>query len=807
MQPSITHNGVAQQERPIGRSALDARSPITRATGEPDADPLDHEEPDNPELEALEPAVVISPAARLGGLLAVSVIEAVSIYLWLRLHVDGEVWWGLLALLVGEMVETVVLQRFVRLGGLRRWGESAPGPVGAHHLRQLHWRLGIAGNTETAIWVLWVVCVLELGLWEPIAAAGLLVAMHLKHQMEVAAIRDTRFRSGLFSGKGLLGTALEVGGAVACLVLITEGQLLLAAVVLGAGLLLEHFLLIGILVWEIGARDIRLPRDRRWKSPSRPTPALAAYVASHFAPFWRLVQSIGPLQRLLNRVAINRLIGRIEPRPNPLSTLMPYTSWASLTERTYSSRHLPAVSPDAKRPPSPAIEDVARAFLRDDFVVCRKTTVLFTYFAQWLTDGILRTERDGTRVDRDGKPILRDTTKNESNHDIDVAQLYGLNRKATNQLRTGRGLLRSQTINGEEYPPYYYMLDEDGEHVLDKHGKPTPHPDFSELPAPLLPPMAPEAEAEVKKTVFAMGTDTSNLGFIALNVLFLREHNRIAKRLGTEYPAWDDDRVFETARNVLTVLVLKIVVEDYINHINPTYFQFRVAPGSYGDAPWYRQNWVAIEFNLLYRWHCLVPSIFHLDGKPLAVTQLLSNTPLLTSTGLGRLLGAASAQAAGRMCLFNTDSFLVEVAETPSIGQARKAGLASYNDYRRLCRHPPVASFAEISSNPKVQHKLAELYPGGVEDVEFFVGLFAEDLGPNDVLPPLMMTMVAFDAFSQALTNPLLAPRVFNEETFSPAGMKIIKDTSRLSDVVQRNVPAQSEPYFVSMTRRGYKHV
>ena len=30
--------------------------------------------------------------------------------------------------------------------------------------------------------------------------------------------------------------------------------------------------------------------------------------------------------------------------------------------------------------------------------------------------------------------------------------------------------------------------------------------------------------------------------------------------------------------------------------------------------------------------------------------------------------------------------------------------------------------------------------------------------------------MVGVDAFSQALTNPLLAPRVFNEQTFSPLG-------------------------------------
>ncbi|MEA2137243.1 MAG: prostaglandin-endoperoxide synthase 2, partial [Solirubrobacteraceae bacterium] len=496
--------------------------------------------------------------------------------------------------------------------------------------------------------------------------------------------------------------------------------------------------------------------------------------------------------------AINALIGRIEPRPNPLSTMASYTSWASLTDRTWSSRHLPAAamhrSPTEGPPTSAA---VASSFRRDEMVESPKTTVLFTYFAQWLTDGILRTQRGGPTTAAEGTPVVRNTKKNESNHDIDLAQLYGLNRAATDQLRTGRGLLKTQQINGEDYPPYYYApAGADGEFVA--------KPEFDELPPPLL---LGTMDFEQKRTLFAMGTDTRNIGFMSLNVLFLREHNRIARRLGEEYPSWDDDRVFETARNVLTVLVLKITIEEYINHINPNCFEFRLIPGSFPNEPWYRPNWVAIEFNLLYRWHCLVPSIFQLGGKQLELRQLLSDTSVLTSVGLGSLLTAASTQPAGRMCLFNTDKLLVDVAEIASIEQARNADLASYNDYRRLCRHPPVASFAEISSDPRIQQHLAALYPGGVEDVEFYVGLFAEDLGPNDVLPPLVMTMVAFDAFSQALTNPLLCPRVFNEETFSAVGMSIIDGTTCISDIVQRNVPQRSEPHFVSMTRRGYKRV
>ena len=72
------------------------------------------------------------------------------------------------------------------------------------------------------------------------------------------------------------------------------------------------------------------------------------------------------------------------------------------------------------------------------------------------------------------------------------------------------------------------------------------------------------------------------------------------------------------------------------------------------------------------------------------------------------------------------------------------------------------------------------------------------------MLPPLIGRMVAIDAFSQAFTNPLLAPRVFNPGTFSPLGWSLIRTTSALSDLVHRNVPDRARPLKVTMTRSDW---
>ena len=92
---------------------------------------------------------------------------------------------------------------------------------------------------------------------------------------------------------------------------------------------------------------------------------------------------------------------------------------------------------------------------------------------------------------------------------------------------------------------------------------------------------------------------------------------------------------------------------------------------------------------------------------------------------------------------------------------------------------------------------------GSVDEIEFYPGLFAEDVRPNAVLPSLIGRLVAIDAFSQAFTNPLLSPRIFNPQTFSPLGWELIRDTSTLSDMLHRNVPGD-RAYEVTMTRRDW---
>jgi prostaglandin-endoperoxide synthase 2 len=286
--------------------------------------------------------------------------------------------------------------------------------------------------------------------------------------------------------------------------------------------------------------------------------------------------------------------------------------------------------------------------------------------------------------------------------------------------------------------------------------------------------------------------------------LFLREHNRLAAAIERAHPSWDDERVFQTCRNTVIVLFIKIVVEEYINHISPTPFRFEVDPEIAWDAPWNKPNRLTTEFSLLYRWHSLVPDVIQWRDRTYPIhTTFLNNAPLIEG-GLAQAFADMSSQRAGRLGAFNTTDALIQV-ETRAILQGRLCRLASYSDYRDYVKLGRPTSFRDISVNSRVTELLARLYKQPSE-VEFYVGLFAEDTVANSPLPPLILRMVAVDAYSQALTNPLLSRSVFNVDTFSTIGWEAINLTHCLKDVLARNCNSEIQGLQIGMTQESWKY-
>lgn len=519
----------------------------------------------------------------------------------------------------------------------------------------------------------------------------------------------------------------------------------------------------------------------------------------------------------VNEFLINKLVSRARNRPHPWSTRYDYICWSGLTDRSYNARLLPAKpypAAEAMGTRKPPLADVANLFAAAPGAqrVCPKSTSLFPSFAQYLTDGFIRTRVANDPPFGDGKEDRKRTT---SNHEIDQSPLYGRTEAQTDVLRLksqaagSKGRLKSQMIGGEEFPPYLFdgtgkvkaeFCDATGHCLLDL-------------------PLGLSATTPGLKTLFAVGGDRANANpqVATINALFLREHNRLAGMLESQNPGWDDERVFQIARNILIVMFIKIVVEEYINHINTSVFKFLADPKVAWKAKWNRPNWMTAEFSLLYRWHSLIPETFHWGGQGLPSWQMTLDNSLLIRDGLATAFAEISANNATELGLGNSAAFLLR-AEEKAVDQARLNNVATFNDYRRAMDMDPAKSFAELvgkTKNPAekarrsaLAAKLQQLY-GTIENVEFYVGLFAEPREKNGPLPDLLLAMVAMDAFSQALTNPLLSEHVFGDPenrklAFTPAGLVEIENTKRLRDILVRNSTNLADR-FVGMTRRDWQ--
>jgi prostaglandin-endoperoxide synthase 2 len=502
---------------------------------------------------------------------------------------------------------------------------------------------------------------------------------------------------------------------------------------------------------------------------------LEGYVLTHFRLLWEFINGTGWLGDIVNRIVIGRAVLKAKPRPHQFSTKAGYTSWATLTDRNYFGRHLPPK--DMGELPDPnAMLDLFRIPAEGGQRMSEKSTFLFASFAQWFTDGFLMT-------------VDNDRTRTSSSHQIDLNPLYGQTDAETGDLRLKanrpgeKGRLRSVMRDGEEFAD---TLFEPGTHRNKQQ--------FANLRAPInMNRNGPWPYAK-SDTIFAFGGDRANTTPVtaALNTLFLREHNRVAGIIEAVKPAWDDDRVFETARNIMIVLLIKLVVEEYINHISPYWFRFRAKPQAAWRARWNKPNWIAAEFNLLYRWHGLAPEAFAFDGAMVPAREIIIDNTLLMRGGLARLFDQASRQRAGDLGLFNTAT-AIRWVEAAAIKQGRDSEIASYNDYRAAMGFPRVTAFNQINGHPDVIAGLQRHY-GHVDRIEYFVGLFAEEGRTGSAVPPLIGRMVALDAFSQALTNPLLSENVYNAQTFTDEGMAIIESTGRLKDIVLRNTTSTAAP-------------
>ena len=549
-----------------------------------------------------------------------------------------------------------------------------------------------------------------------------------------------------------------------------------------------------------------------------PVTSIAHSLRSRFPKVWHYLMGLDWVKKAISFAVTKKFGNATTGRPHPHSMATDYPTWYGFQDRTITARHLPA---DHKLNGAdlPEITELEELFLRptnagnqiDDL----RSNLLFSSFAQWFTDSFLRTSHklvfddDGNVVpnpDQSAQRLDGRAIHNESNHEIDLCQIYGMNETATTKLRVDakaegfdpkdKGCLRYQIGADGEYPEF--LLEQEPAHPKEELAL---KPEFKGIHDERLLRSIFRSAAHNEggyDSLFAVGIEHGNatMGNSLFNVIFLRQHNWIARKISAAHSDWDDEKVFQLARNTTIVLLLKVVVSDYIRQISPLDLPLGIYPGMGTGQDWYRPNRIHIEFNLLYRWHGLVPDLFPFlpdaDDPVMNFNRFRHNNGWLMENGVAATVDAFSRVPAGQMIMGNTPRQL-RMVKRDTLRLMRSSKLASYNAYRTCFNLEPVGSFEELTGEKVMSAKLAQLYNNDIEKLEWYIGMVCEKHAQNMIMGDMLFYMVAHDAFTHAITNPLLATDVFNEQTFGKVGWDVINQTTTLDEILARVAPPSGD--------------
>jgi hypothetical protein len=319
------------------------------------------------------------------------------------------------------------------------------------------------------------------------------------------------------------------------------------------------------------------------------------------------------------------------------------------------------------------------------------------------------------------------------------------------------------------------------------------------------------------------------LGLSLFHHIFTYEHNAICDRLRAEYPDWDDERLFQTARLVNAALIAKIHELDWVPAIlaHRTVHRgldaswwgllgkrvatrlgrvhaFDILGGIPGSATNHHAAPYAIteEFVSIYRMHAfMLPDRFPMyalaDGERMATVELRDvlgpgSRTVIDKIGMLNALYSFGRTRPGALALGNYATTLQQLQvrdtvidlATIDIVRDRERGVPRYNRFRELVHLPPVRSFDEL--NPEWAGRLAALY-GTVDRIDLMIGMFAETPPPG-----FGFSETAFRVFLLMNARRLKSDRFFTADyraaVYTRVGLDWIDDND-LRSVLLRHHP------------------
>lgn len=303
------------------------------------------------------------------------------------------------------------------------------------------------------------------------------------------------------------------------------------------------------------------------------------------------------------------------------------------------------------------------------------------------------------------------------------------------------------------------------------------------------------------ESLFLAGDVRANeqVALTALHTLFVREHNRLTKKIRNRSPELDGESVYQIARRIVGAQIQHITYREYL----PVLLGRSTIPKYRGYKPWVDAT-IANEFSTaLYRYgHSAIGTKILRLNRNLRETRhghlnlkdaFFSPATLINEGKLSPLFRGLASQVCQKVDMSLVDDLRNFLFGPPGAGgfdlaalniqRGRDHGLSDYNTTRVAFGLSRATGFDDISSDPAIQDRLYALY-GDIDNVDLWVGALAEDKH-SGMVGELLATALG-EQFS-ALRN---GDRFWYQRTLNAWELKQL---APLSKIIKRNTSVGNE--------------
>ncbi|NXP35560.1 PERE peroxidase, partial [Leiothrix lutea] len=253
------------------------------------------------------------------------------------------------------------------------------------------------------------------------------------------------------------------------------------------------------------------------------------------------------------------------------------------------------------------------------------------------------------------------------------------------------------------------------------------------------------------------------LDLACMHTLFMREHNRLAGKLRSLNPHWNDEKLYQEARKILGAMIQIITYRDYLPLLLGSRFRTFI--------PHYRGYKESVDprisnvFTLAFRFaHASIPpTVGRLDQyyRPITPeiqlrTSFFAVWRIIQEGGIDPYLRSLMANQAKlmtqqQMVVGELRDRLFEQVErigfdlaALNMQRSRDHGLPGYNSWRKFCglsQPSGVKSLGQVLRNQNLARKFLQLY-GTPKNIDIWIGALAEPFVKGGRVGPLMACLI-----------------------------------------------------------------